>query len=277
MHHSGRNVSECDSRKRLRGVGVFVSAFEAGLGAGQGAAALRAGADVAGFGSRKSNNSIGIIGRAHIANSVRRTEPGRLKSALDGLFALVLPVTLLVSVGGVCAVYSRTPVAEFGTLAGQPMNLGLALLPLTFFVLQLTNRRYGAAYAFAQMILAYILVVTLAVTAGSSSWNPSPTPVDMRVFISFGAGLFAAQLVSVILFDGLRGPTWWKAPLISSLAGGAVLSLVAFPAAYAGTGTDWSGDMVNYLEIASAASVVLLVPYGLLRSIVPPGAGFGGY
>ena len=186
---------------------------------------------------------------------------------------LVLPVLLLLSVGMACLLYGDAAVEGLGSFAGKPMAAGLAALPLTFLVIHLTNRRYGSAYAFAQVIIAWPLALVLL---------PGIVPMisaaqDMRVASSFAGGLFFAQIVGIVVFDGLRGPGWWKAPLFASLISGVVFCLVAFPAAFAGTAAEWSKDMFGYMALTSGASVVMLIPYGLLRSLVPPLPGFGGY
>jgi uncharacterized PurR-regulated membrane protein YhhQ (DUF165 family) len=230
-------------------------------------------ADVTDFGSRRLRNPAEIIGRAHVASISRRKGPNVFVRAVTGLLRIVLPVVLLLTAGAACVIYSDLPAEGLGSFAGKPLSLGLALLPLTFFVIQLTNRRYGAVYAFAQVVLAWLLAVA-ALPALLPMMSPAP---DARTVAGFGAGLFIAQLLSIVLFDGLRGPTWWKAPLFSSLIGGIVLCLIAFPAAFAGTAANWSRDMFGYMTLAAGASVLLLIPYGLLRSLVPPRPGFGGY
>jgi uncharacterized PurR-regulated membrane protein YhhQ (DUF165 family) len=214
-----------------------------------------------------------MIGRGHIVNIPRRKSASVVGRSLRGLLRLVLPVMLLLTVGAACVVYSDIPVEGLGTFAGRPVTLGLALVPLTFFVIHLTNRRYGATYAFAQVLLAWGLAL-VAIPALLPAITPA---MDLRTLAGFAAGLFVSQLVAIVLFDGTRGPTWWKAPLVASVAGGIVLCVVAFPAAFAGTSPGWVGEMVNYLALALGAAVLLLVPYGLMRSLVPPRPGFGGY
>ena len=86
-----------------------------------------------------------------------------------------------------------------------------------------------------------------------------------------------AQLFSIVVFDRLRGPQWWQAPFFASLFGGIALALVAYPAAYLGTGAEWLVPMMTYMGVTVAAAIVLLVPYWLLRGMIAPLPGFGGY
>ncbi|MGN6515323.1 MAG: hypothetical protein ACTHLR_05730 [Rhizomicrobium sp.] len=158
------------------------------------------------------------------------------------------------------------------------MNLGLLLLPLTFLAVHLTSRRYGAGYAFAQIVLTYSAVIALGMFGQDTvTALLGPQHEPLREIVGFGAALFMAHTVSIIVFDGLRGPRWWQAPLFASLIGGIVLCLIAFPATYLGTSVDWTARMLDYMAVTSAAAVLLVIPYWTLRALVPPRSGFGGY
>ncbi len=188
---------------------------------------------------------------------------------------LLIPILLLATLGGASFVNAGTPAPVF---AQHWLNMGLLLLPLTFLAVHLTGRRYGAGYAFAQVFLTYAAGVALAVFARDTlTMILGQQQLALRVVIGFAAGLFAAHMVAIFLFDRLRGPRWWQAPLFASLFGGIVLSGVAFPASYFGTPTDWAGQMLDYMAVTSAAAILLVIPYWMLRGLVPPRSGFGGY
>jgi uncharacterized PurR-regulated membrane protein YhhQ (DUF165 family) len=152
------------------------------------------------------------------------------------------------------------------------------MVPLTFFVIALTSRRYGAAHAFAQVLIAWAAGIALIWfgTADLPQLAGRPLPA-VNVITGFGAGLLLGQLFSVAVFDGTRGPRWWTAPLFALLFGGLLLALLAFPLSYMGTSVDWIARLGTYAGIMSASAVLLLVPYWLLRPLVPPQSGFGGY
>jgi uncharacterized PurR-regulated membrane protein YhhQ (DUF165 family) len=192
---------------------------------------------------------------------------------VTAILRLILPVVFLLIAGAACVIYSDTLAAGLGSLAGRPLSVGLALLPVTFFVVQLTNRRYGAFYAYAQIAIAWTLAL-IALPSLVRFMSPAP---DARVVAAFGAALLQAQLMGVLFFDRLRGPIWWKAPLVASLVSGLLFCVVAFPLAFGGTDSNWSREMFDYMEFAAGAAVLLLIPYGVLRSRVPPLSGLGGY
>lgn len=257
------------------GGGVIVAVFEAGVDASRGA----------GLSGRFADSAIEVplIGRASNFNgntqSLRSREDSffkRLGSGLGAILRLVVPVLLLVTLGGASFVYAGTP----APLAyAQPwLNIGLLVLPLTFLAIHLTGRRYGAGYAFAQVVLAYAAIFGAAFYFRDAIQQVlNENHVAPRIILGFAAGLFVAHLTAIFLFDRFRGPRWWQAPLVASLFGGLVLSLIAFPTSYAGTGIDWTGRMLDYMGVTSMAALLLILPYWMMRSLVPPRSGFGGY
>jgi uncharacterized PurR-regulated membrane protein YhhQ (DUF165 family) len=186
----------------------------------------------------------------------------------------------LATVGAAAFLYGDQPVRLLGILdaGGQPFTAGILALPATFFVVQLTNRRYGAGYALAQVLLAAALALAaiFAMREDLALLHMGEMP-EWRMVAGFGGGLFVAQLVAIFVFDRLRGPQWWQAPLFSSLFGGIVLGVVAYASVYAGTDVAWTGPMTSYIGATSAAAVAMVIPYWMLRSLIEPLSGFGGY
>jgi len=199
----------------------------------------------------------------------------KIGHALGAFARLVIPILLLATLGGASLVYAGTPAP---VLAQPWMNVGLLVLPLTFLAVHLTSRRYGAGYAFAQLVLTYAAMTAFAVFGSQYvTLALGQQHAASREIIGFAAGLFVAHMVAIFLFDRLRGPQWWQAPLFASLIGGIVLCLVAFPASYAGTDIDWTSRMLDYMAVTSIAAVLLVIPYWTFRPLVPPRSGFGGY
>lgn len=219
------------------------------------------------------------IGRAHMARSQDRSR-GPIGEMFLAIVRLIFPVLLLVTAAAATVIYGSEPAAWLGNgdVGGKPFDTGLLALPLILFIVQLTNRRYGAGYAFTQVLGGVAAVIAVAVYAGDDLMllRGAPLPAS-RLLLAFGSGLLVAQLFSIFVFDRLRGPQWWQAPFFASLFGGVALALVAYPAAYLGTDADWLMPMLTYMGVTIAASIVLLVPYWLLRGMIAPLPGFGGY
>jgi len=220
-----------------------------------------------------------IIGRAHISSPHRHG--GAARRVADALLAplhLVLPVALLMSISAAAYLYGDMPVKWFAGTAAQWITPGHLLLPLTFLAIHITNRRYGAGFALAQVIGTWALgIAALWYARDDIAMLIHRTLPQTREIIAFGGALFVAQIFSVLVFDRTRGPRWWQAPLFASLWGAVLLCLIAFPAAYAGTDVDWFNDMMTYLGITILASLAMILPYWAIRSAVPPLSGFGGY
>jgi uncharacterized PurR-regulated membrane protein YhhQ (DUF165 family) len=193
---------------------------------------------------------------------------------------LVLPVLLLVSALAACYVYLDIKLALLSDSSGQWLSLGQVLLPAAFFSVALTNRRYGPSYAFAQVVLAFIAIAG-AVVLGEDSLRgllPVHAMPSVRFVGSFGVAFFLASFVSILLFDGARGPRWWTAPLFGLIAPAFVFAAIFFPAAYAGLGdTLWVQHMFDFFGLMLGAAMLSLIPYWALRGVVPPLSGFGGY
>jgi uncharacterized PurR-regulated membrane protein YhhQ (DUF165 family) len=215
---------------------------------------------------------------AEIRSLAPAATPRKPLRSLVGLAGqLAIPVLLLLVAGEACLLYSQMPPPVW--IGGdRAMPLGLLLLPGTFFVVQLTNRRYGGVAASLQLVVASLAAVAILLLRPDwLSGLPDLHQWGTRTVLSFGMALFLAHAASVMVFDWLRGPAWWRAPFFASLAAGLVFCLLAYPFAYAGRWADWADAMTRNLAIMTVAATLLLVPYWLLRRFVEPLPGFGGY
>lgn len=174
--------------------------------------------------------------------------------------------------------YRDTPVTVFG-LGGGWLTLAHVLVPLGFFSLFLTNRRFGPGLTFAQLAGASLVVAVVALISGGdlNELLPGDTIPDLREAIAFGSAFFAASLVSITVFDGARGPFWWTAPLFGFVSAAIVFAAVFFPALHAGTGQVWLFNGLEYMALLTAEGLCLLIPFWALRRALPPTGGLGGY
>ncbi len=200
----------------------------------------------------------------------------------EGLYAgrrLLLPVILLLVSFAAIYLYLDTPAAlVVGAADAQWLSVGHLLLPLSFLCVHMTNRRYGPAFAFAQVVLAFALAIAFVMFAVPALADVAPLRIvpEMRVAVAFGAAFFIASFLSIVVFDGARGPRWWVAPLIGMLSSVVLFCLIFYPAAYAGV-APWSHRMLQHMELLAGAAVLMLLPYWTLRGIVRPLPGYGGY
>lgn len=253
-----------------------MSVFESGVTTGQQAGGFRV-STKADAGARRPTD---FIGRAHVARIESDSIGSKLWSLAAPVFRLTIPVLLLIVSGAAAFAYSNEPARwlPLTGIGGHPLTLGLVLMPATLFAIHLANRRYGAMYASAQILLAWAVSAAVMPFAMPylSSLNGGALPT-LREIAGFGGALFVAQFVSAWVFDRVRGRRWWTAPFIASVIGGAVLAFAGYPAAYYGMAIVWIGPMWSYLWLTIGVAIALLIPYWMLRRVVPPTSGFNGF
>lgn len=207
---------------------------------------------------------------------------GRHETWLEKIGAAIASVVrLVVCTLVLCAwltatfLYRDTPVDVFGI----GTTLAYALVPLGFYCVFMTNRRYGPAYAFAQVVTALALAAGLVLFARDALDQiiPLDSVPSVRETAAFASAFLLASFVSIVAFDGARGPRWWTAPLIGFLAAAIVFAAVFFAVLFSGTGKAWLGDCVAYMGLIAGEGLLLLIPFWAMRRMVPPVAGFGGY
>jgi uncharacterized PurR-regulated membrane protein YhhQ (DUF165 family) len=160
------------------------------------------------------------------------------------------------------------------------LSVGHAIVPVTFLIANLINRRYGEDYAIAHVLLSWSLTV-LAALAILFRVDPLLPPAgdvpSLRVAGAFVGALSIGQLAGVYVFDRTRGVDWWKAPVYSALTTSFVGMFLFYPIAYAGAESFWPNRMAVDAGVKAFMSFALLLPYMLLRPLIRPNAGLGGY
>ena len=119
-------------------------------------------------------------------------------------------------------------------LLGDWLTWGALTYPLAFFVTDVTNRLHGpvAARRVVYAGFAVGLACSLAGTQIEGSFGPL---VSLRVAIASGAAFLVGQLLDITVFNRLRAMNWWLPPLVSSLIGSAVDTVVFFSLAFSGS------------------------------------------
>ena len=145
-------------------------------------------------------------------------------------------------------------------LLGDWLTWGAFTYPFAFLVTDLMNRLYGAAAA-RKVVFAGFAVGVLCSLVGSQIPGEFGPLVSFRVAIASGTAFLVAQLLDVGIFSALRGGAWWRAPLVSSILGGAVdtalFFALAFSARYAAISpaedVSWANEVLPLLGLGPAA------------------------
>jgi queuosine precursor transporter len=167
----------------------------------------------------------------------------------------------------------------------QILTWGAFTYPVAFLVTDLTNRHFGPAVARRVVLIGFAIAVVWSVFLASP-----------RIAIASGSAFLFAQFLDVAIFNRLRAnPQWWRAPLISSLIGSVIDTIlfwgVAFSAGFAfvdalfgsadgslgfaapfwGIGSDmplWVSLAAGDFVVKIAVALVLLAPYRVLREFI---------
>ena len=209
----------------------------------------------------------------------RTTLGRRVAEAARAVLRTIVPVLGMIAAFAAMFLYKATPVPYLGGAAGLWMTVSTLLLPVSFLAINLTNRRYGPSYAFAQIIVSFGVVAAIAIFAGDVVQRllPDAAMPQMRETLSFAGAFLLSGFLAIVGFDASRGPRWWTAPLIGSIFGALSFTPVFFPGTYLGTAVPWLDRALIETGVLCAGAVVMLLPYWLLRRMVQPLPGFGGY
>lgn len=139
-------------------------------------------------------------------------------------------------------------------LLGQWLTWGAFTYPIAFLITDLTNRFYGAAAA-RKVVMAGFLTGLACSIIGTQIEGEFGPLVTGRVAFASAMGFLLAQLLDVEIFDRLRHGSWWRAPLVSSLFGAMLDTLLFFTLAFSAAlvwlepsnDVSWAGEMLPLL------------------------------
>ncbi len=142
---------------------------------------------------------------------------------------------------------------------GAYLTYGALTYPLSFLVNDITNRLQGASAA-RKVVLAGFGVGLVCSVIGAQIQTEFGPLVTLRVALGSGAAFLVGQMLDVTIFDRLRRAAWWRAPLISTLLGSTVDSVIFFTIAFAaslsflepGNDVSWAADPGALLGIGWA-------------------------
>ncbi|PUB11574.1 queuosine precursor transporter [Yoonia sediminilitoris] len=141
------------------------------------------------------------------------------------------------------------------------LTWGAFTYPLAFLVTDIMNRVYGAPAA-RRVVLAGLVVGIICSLIGSQIMLQGDgftyPAVAVRVALASATAFLVAQMLDIIVFNRLRGGSWWTAPLGSTLVSSTVDTLIffsiAFAAAFNGFGASaaeevmWAQEAVPFLN-----------------------------
>lgn len=145
-------------------------------------------------------------------------------------------------------------------LLGDWLTWGAFTYPFAFLVTDVMNRVYGAPAA-RRVVFAGFLTGIACSLIGTQIVGEFGPLVTLRIALGSGMAFLVAQLLDVAVFSALRDGRWWRAPLVSTLVGSSVDTLlffsIAFSAAFTwidpGNDVAWANEAVPLLGMGPAA------------------------
>ncbi|PZO68273.1 MAG: hypothetical protein DI498_01005 [Paracoccus denitrificans] len=130
---------------------------------------------------------------------------------------------------------------------GNWLTWGALTYPFAFLVTDITNRIHGRRAAQRVVVVGFVTGLFCSLIAAGAGTT------TIRIATASAAAFFLGQMLDVILFDRMRyRPDWWKAPLISSVMGSVLDTIIFFTIAFAAflphdANTGWSNEIVPLL------------------------------
>ena len=174
------------------------------------------------------------------------------RAHLPGILAMAM-IVLASNILVQFQVQSNLPLITF-------LTWGAFTYPLAFLVTDIMNRVYGAGPARAVVLVGFVVGIFCSLVGTQIMGEFGPL-VTFRIAIGSGLAFLTAQLLDVGIFSALRGGAWWRAPLVSTLVGSTVDTVLFFSIAFSGTlsfvdpATDvaWAAEMLPVLGVGPMA------------------------
>ncbi|QUJ76344.1 queuosine precursor transporter [Sulfitobacter albidus] len=139
-------------------------------------------------------------------------------------------------------------------LYGDWLTYGAFTYPLAFLVTDVMNRVYGASAARRVVLVGFVVGIACSLIGTQIMGEFGPL-VTVRIAVGSGLAFLVAQLLDVGIFAALRGGSWWRAPLVSTLIGSTVDTAIFFSIAFSGalsfihpaTDVSWASEVIPLL------------------------------
>lgn len=167
------------------------------------------------------------------------------------LAAFVLALVLVILSSNILV---QTPVNDW-------LTWGAITYPFSFLITDLANRYYGLRFARRLVYAGFVIALAL------SAYYATP-----RIALASGTAFLVAELVDVQIFDRLRRRLWWQPPLVSTVVGSALDTVVFFTLAFYATDMPWITLGLGDFGVKLALALVTLLPFRAALALVRPPA-----
>lgn len=172
----------------------------------------------------------------------------------------------------------------YGISLSDLLTWGAFTYPLAFLINDLTNRQFGPSAARKVVVAGFVVGVAFSFYASVP-----------RIAIASGTAFLVGQFLDITVFNRLRRQSWWKAPLVGSLFGSILDTVlffsISFAAVFAFVGPNdafalgvaplfgvfsfvelprWVSWALGDLSVKLLFSLIMLLPYGALMTWLKP-------
>ncbi|SNB62588.1 hypothetical protein SAMN07250955_103150 [Arboricoccus pini] len=149
-------------------------------------------------------------------------------------------------------------------LVQHPINdwltWGALTYPVSFLVTDLTTRLLGPERA------RYCVYVGFSLAVALSWWLATP-----RIALASGTAFLVGQLFDIFVFQRLRRGSWWRAPLMSSISGSIMDTILFWSIAFAGTGIPLLSLALGDLSVKLLLAIIFLAPFRVVLGLAMQG------
>jgi len=147
------------------------------------------------------------------------------------------------------------PFEYFGL--NEILTWGAFTYPVTFLVTDLANRFFGKEFAKKIVFFGFVLGITLSFILTFEGFNL----IVLRIVVASGAAFLAGQLLDIRVFDILRNKLWFIPPIVSSILGSILDTLIFFSIAFYGTDSSWVVLALGDLAVKLFVDFAMLLPF----------------
>ena len=147
------------------------------------------------------------------------------------------------------------PFEYFGL--NEILTWGAFTYPVTFLVTDLANRFFGKEFAKKVVFFGFVLGIALSFILTFEEFNL----IVLRIVVASGAAFLAGQLLDIRVFDILRNKLWFIPPIVSSILGSILDTIIFFSIAFYGTDSSWVVLALGDLGVKLFVDFAMLLPF----------------
>ncbi len=146
-------------------------------------------------------------------------------------------------------------------LLGDWLTWAAFTYPVAFLITDITNRLLGTKMARKVVLYGFVTGVLCSLIASEFTTADGFPLTTIRIALGSGLAFLMAQLTDIVVFNSVQKSPWYKAPLLSSVVGSLIDTIVFFTIAFSaafvfvapGVDVAWANELVPILGVGVLA------------------------